>query len=158
MEQLACITQSVQDGARICICDCLSRTRILNCCHLCFPLGCSQLCPGRSVRLPKMTWGLTPSFSLLLFPTTLHQYQLLCLLSFHLGAQAQRRVPTLYLTDHWPSEMLFGKGIPWSRSLGALFSFLHRGYPKGPNTRKFLSRPPESLLSNSAQLSIPQHI
>lgn len=60
----------------------------------------------------------------------------------------------LYLIDHWPSEMLFGKGVPWSRSLGTLFSFLHHGHPKGPQQRKVSE---QASRKSPVQLCSTQH-
>lgn len=45
-------------------------------------------------------------------------------------------LPPWGLTDHLPSEMLLGKGVPWSRSLGTLYSFPHFGHLEGHQHRK----------------------
>lgn len=50
--------------------------------------------------------------------------------------------------------MLFGKGVPWSRSLGTLFSFLHRGHPKGPQHRKVSE---QASRKSPVQLCSTQH-
>lgn len=100
------------------------------------------------MRLLKTAWDLAP-LPLLMSPHNPSSLSITFLLSFHLGSQAQSRVPKLCLMDHPHSKMLLGKGVPWSRSLGTPCSSPHFGHPEGQK-----HRPP---VKSPVQLCLFQH-